>query len=133
MEVYDLEGRVDVDCDKDLIHRLRSVRRGKYAAIILCHDGRDNNQPSLYIHINGDLAYLHYFPDNQRQHPGFQAKGMMAGDCEDEVRFLMTSGTEADSITMPRETLVPVEAAYKAAEEFLRKPALPPSVSWSEL
>jgi hypothetical protein len=97
MEVYDLDGRVDLDCDKDLIHRLRSARRGKYGAIILRHDGRDNNQPSLYIHINGDLAYLHYFPDNQGQHPGFQAKGMMAGDCEEDVRFLMTSGMSLDA------------------------------------
>ena len=133
MKVYDREGRVDLDCDKDLIHRLRSVRKENYGAIILSHDGGDNDRPSLYIHINGDVAYLHYFPDNQGLHPGFQAKGMVPRDCEEEVHFLMTTGTEADSITMPRETLVPVEAAYKAAEEFLRKPALPPSVSWLEL
>jgi Immunity protein Imm1 len=72
-------------------------------------------------------------PTAQGRHPGFQAKGMMPRDCEEKVHFLMTTGTEADSITMPRETLVPVEAAYKAAEEFLHEAALPPSVSWFEL
>jgi hypothetical protein len=34
---------------------------------------------------------------------------------------------------MPRETLVPVEVAYRAAREFLREPVLPASITWWEL
>jgi hypothetical protein len=133
MEVYDLEGRVDVDCGEDLLHRLRSVRKGKYGAFILSHDSSDDSQPSLWIHINEGIAYLHYLPDYRGLHAGFQATGMTPRGCEEAVHFLMVTGAEADSITMPRETLVPVDAAYKGAEEFLHEPALPPSISWFEL
>jgi hypothetical protein len=133
MEVYDFEGRVDVDCGEDLLHRLRSVRKGKYGAFILSHDSGDGGQPSLWIQINEDIAYLHYLPDSRGLHAGFQAKDMMPGVCEEAVHFLMVTGTEADSFTVPRETLVPVDAAYKAAEEFLHEPALPPSITWFEL
>jgi hypothetical protein len=47
--------------------------------------------------------------------------------------FLMVTGTEADSFAMPQGTLVPVGVAYRAAEQFLREPYLPPSITWLEL
>lgn len=133
MEVHDFEGCVGVDSHEDLLHRLRSVRKGRHGAFILSHDSGGEDQPSLWIHINEGVAYLHYLPDGAGLHPGFQPRGMMPGGGEEAVRFLIVTGTEADAITMPRETLVPVEVAYRAAEEFLHEPALPPSVSWFEL
>jgi hypothetical protein len=53
--------------------------------------------------------------------------------CDDSVRFLLISGTDADAIEMPASTLVPVEVAYRAAKEFFLNPRLPDSVSWFEL
>jgi hypothetical protein len=129
MEIEDLAGRVSVDRDDELEHRLRSVRRGDYGAAILSHDDR----VSLWIHINNSFAYLHFFPDNTGRHLGFQPTGMSPENCDKDVHFLQIDGGEADSITMPCSTVVPVAVAYIAAREFLHDPVLPPSILWSEL
>ncbi len=129
MEIEDLAGRVSVNRDDELQHRLRTVRKGDYGAAVLSHDG----QVSLWIHINKDVAYLHFFRDNAGRHPGYQPTGMSPENCDEDVHFLQTDGGEADSITMPYSTLVPVAIAYEAAKEFLHDPVLPPSISWFEL
>jgi hypothetical protein len=130
MNVQDLDGKICVDHQKELLHRLRSVRKGPYGAFILFHD---QDGPSLWIHTNKDVAYLHFFPGNRVQHPGFQPTGMSPPNCAESVNFLITPGDEGDSIEMPREALVPATVAYNAATEFLRNPVLPPSVTWFEL
>jgi hypothetical protein len=129
MEIMDLAGRVSVDREDEVIHRLRSVRKDGYGAAILSHGG----QASLWIHINREIAYLHFFPDNTGGHPGFQPTGMSPEDCDERVQFLQTDAGEADSFAVPCSTLVPVAVAYEAAKEFLRNPVLPPSISWLEL
>jgi hypothetical protein len=128
MEIQDLAGTAIVDDDDELEHRLRTVRKGDYGAAVLSHGG----QASLWIHINKSVAYLHFFPD-RNHHPGFQPTGMTPSECDDEVHFLPIDGGEADSITLPCSTLVPVAAAYQAAKEFMHDPILPPSISWLEL
>jgi hypothetical protein len=50
-----------------------------------------------------------------------------------DVRFLLVGGTEADSVSPHWYQLVTVEAAHKAAIEFLHSASLPQSVSWFEL
>lgn len=120
-------------CDEELVRRLRSMRQGECGAAILNHDPDDSDQPSLFIHVNDGIAYLHYFPDSRGLHPGFQARGMAPESGERDVHFLMIMGAEADSFAMCPEALVAVEIAYRAAEEFLREPAPPPSASWLEL
>jgi hypothetical protein len=130
MYVEDLEGRVRVDREEDLEYRLQSVRKGGYGAFILWHIDKG---ASLWIHINKDVAYLHFFPAGLGKHPGFQPTGMSPAHCDERVHFLQTTGSEADSVTLPRETLVAVEVAYKAAKEFLHDPAPPSSITWFEL
>jgi hypothetical protein len=130
MYVEDLKDRIYVDRPEDLIDRLRSVRKGRYGAFFLSHD---DSGPSLSIHINGGVAYVHFFPDNLGRHPGFQPVGMSPIDCEESVHFLQTDGGEADSLTMPKQTLVSLEVAYRAATEFLNSPVLPASIRWLEL
>ena len=59
---------------------------------------------------------------------------MFPEGCEDRVHFVQIDGGEDASITMPKQTLVSLEAAYKAATEFFNMPTtLPSSISWSEL
>jgi hypothetical protein len=131
MYVHDLEGLVQVDRTEDLLNRLRSVRKGRYGAFILSHD---DVGASLWIHINGNVAYLHFFRETQStSHPGFQAWGMFPEGCEDCVHFLQIDGGDADAITALKQTVVSLEAAYKAAAEFLDTPTLPSSIRWSEL
>jgi len=131
MYVHDLDGWAQIDRPEDLLSRLRSVRKGPYGAFILSHD---DIGPSLWIHINGNVAYLHFFLESQStSHPGFQAWGMFPEGCEDRVRFVQIDGGEGASITMPKQTLVSLEAAYKAATEFIHMPTLPSSIRWSAL
>ncbi len=129
MEIEDFAGRVTVDCENELEHRLRSVRKGDYGAAVLSH----NDRVSLWILINNNVAYLHFFPDNTGRHPGYQPTGMLPEFCDMEVHFLQVDGGEADSITMPCTALVPVDIAYEAAREFLHEATLPPPISWLKL
>jgi hypothetical protein len=128
MELWDSDGCRRVAREDELLARLRSVRRGPDAAFILSHGGDD----SLWVHIHGDAAFLWFLPDRDGKHPGFVPDGMWPGD-HHEVRFLQTSGMQADSIVVPWWQLVPVEVAYKAAVAYLHAPTQPSSVSWFEL
>jgi immunity protein Imm1 of predicted polymorphic toxin system len=130
MEVEDLEGRTIVEDEAALDHRLRSVREGDFGAFILWHEGGGE---SLWVHVNKDVAYMHFFPDNEGKHPGYQPTGMSPAGCDAQVRFLQVGGSQGDAIVMPREALVPVAVAYRAAKEFLNEAALPASITWLEL
>jgi len=58
---------------------------------------------------------------------------MFPEGCEELVHFVQIDGGEGASITMAKQTLVPLEAAYKAATEFIQMRALPSSIRWSAL
>jgi hypothetical protein len=130
MHIDDFDGRTTVHDSSKLVAHLASVRRGPYGAFILSHT---DDGPSLWVHINGDVAYLHFFPDNSGDHAGFQATDMTPPKCDEEVHFLQTDGGEGASFDMWRGALVPVVVAYEAASEFLAAPARPPRVIWAEL
>ena len=130
MYIQDLRARSIVEREDELMQRLRSVRKGDFGAFILWHK---DGGPSLWIHTNKDLAYLHFFPDKSSDHPGLQPTGMSPMHCDASVKFLQTSGAEADSITVPQDKLVSVDLAYRAAIEFLHKPGASTSVSWFSL
>jgi hypothetical protein len=116
-------------CDEaELLARLRSDRRGPDGAFILSHGGA----ASLWVHIHGDAAFLWFQRDREGTHPGFVPDKMWSGERRG-VRFLLTSGCLADSIEVPWWQLVPVEAAYRAAVEYLHSPERPVSVTWFEL
>jgi hypothetical protein len=122
LEVWDFDGCTHVRDERELLARLRSDRRGPDGACILSHGGAE----SLWVHVHGTAAFL------DGKHPGFVPDGMWPGQRRG-VRFLQTSGFPADAIEVPWWQLLPVEAAYRAAVEFLRSPERPTSVSWFEL
>jgi len=57
MFIIGTTGRADINSDEVLARRLRTQRVGRYGAFILAHTEQG---PSLWIHINEDVAYLHY-------------------------------------------------------------------------
>jgi hypothetical protein len=128
VELLDFDGTCRVEDIERLLARLRSVRRGVDGAFILSHD----RKASLWVHIHEDVAFLCYFPDNEGRHPGFVPDGMWAG-AQREVRFRLVGGGESDSISVAWWQLLPVEAAYRAATEYLQSPSRPPSVTWFDL
>lgn len=128
MEVHDFDGQHHAGRDEELIARLRSIRRGQDGAFILSHGGKE----SLFVHINGEAAFLGYFPDCDGQRPMSVPDGMWV-DEQPDTRFLQVDGTESNAIWVSWTQLVPVDVAYQAAAEFMNSPALPPSVRWLEL
>ena len=128
MRVCDFDGTVDIADKTALIHRLRSVRRGRYGAFILSHQ---DLYPCLFVHFNDTLAYVHYF--RSEDHPGFQPNGLPPDGCTQGGHFLQVDGSEADSIDVPPCAVVAADIALSAACDFLKSSALPPSVSWFEL
>jgi hypothetical protein len=128
MELWDFDGCYEVARDDELLARLRSVRRGPDGAFILSHGGEE----SLFVHFHGDAGFLWFVPDRDGKHPGFVPQGMWPGERR-EICFLQTNGIQADSILVPWWQLVPEQAAYRAAVEYLHSPTPPSSISWLEL
>jgi hypothetical protein len=126
LELWGFDGCSQVNKDDELLSRLRSERRGPDAAFMLSHGGVD----SLWVHIHDNAAFLCYLPDRDGKHAGFVPDRMWDGERR-AVQFLQT--TEGDTIEVEWYQLVPVEAAYRAAVEYLHMEAPPPSVSWFEL
>ena len=77
MNVEDFETQVVIENEADLLSRLKSIRRGEYGTFILSHE---EDASLLCIHINREVAYLHYFPDDI--HPGYQVVGMTPDECK---------------------------------------------------
>ena len=128
MQLLDFDGECRIERDEDLLSRLRSVRRGSDGAFVLDHGGDE----SLWVHINGEAAFLYYFPFRDGRQAGFVPNDMWQGE-HLEVRFLLVDGFESDAIFPPWYQLVTVDTAYQAAIEFLHSPSLPESLTWLEL
>src|SRR5262245_39435770 len=126
--MHDFDGSCQVERDDELLARLRSVRRGDDGAFILSHGGPE----SLCLHVKGDAAFVWFCPGPDTGHAGFVADDMWLGE-EHDIRFRMVSEHAGDTIDVPWYQLLPVEAAYRAAVEYLHSPTRPTSVSWFEL
>jgi hypothetical protein len=46
---------------------------------------------------------------------------------------MQTDGLETEGLMVSRENVISVDAAYRAAVEFLQEPVLPASISWLDL
>ena len=129
MRVFDLEGETFVTTEEDLLARLERVRSGPFGIFILSHS---DSGPSLWVHINNDVAYLHYFPDGAGDHPGFQPEHSKYCAGTEQIRFILTDAG-LDPIFMAKDHLVATSMAYAVAKEYLKSDRLPPGISWFEL
>jgi hypothetical protein len=90
----------------------------------------DQKFPAINLLVRGNLAYLHYFPNED--HAGFasvgELKNLKAGG---ETKFLLENFV--DSVQIVNEYIVLFADALKAAQEFAKSPTLPKSIRWDEL
>ena len=128
MNVHDFDGGVTVENEDELLLRLQLVRNGEQGAFLLHHD---KDYPALAVHLNGNVAYLHYYP--AAHHAGYQAQDMSPANCAKKMKFLQVDGGEANAFHMPDYTLVSDETAFAAAIEFFRRAEIPLSISWCGL
>lgn len=84
----------------------------------------DSQYPYINVLIKGDLAYVHYF--EKEGHPGYQSIGRSTEDG-------MITINEEDQMIVPMDTLVSVDKAAKAGQEFLKTHILPNAIEWLEL
>ena len=128
MRIQDFDGTLESDDIEAVIERIRNKRRARYGAFHIC---AREEYPYLALHLNGDVAYLHYFPSDG--HPGFQPTVPDGTDVVADVHFLNLDGTESGAFDMPRSTLISVDDAVTAVREFARDSEPPPSIEWFEL
>jgi len=90
----------------------------------------DKRHPALTLLVKGNLAGLHYFPEES--HPGFVPAGNIAGLKSGEMTvFCMDKGGE--EIQVVNDAIVPFSSALVVAKEFFSSQALPKSIRWTEL
>ncbi len=125
---------IQITESSDLERLLRMNRSGDYAAFVM---QTPESSAEFWIHMNGDRAFVTYFPTTDGSHPGFQPEAGFGDGSEStsdrSVTFLQVGESWADRIEMPLETTVSVAQAVVAASEFLLCQDLPPSIKWFEL
>lgn len=92
---------------------------------------QDGGFPTLAIRVSGDVADLHFFPEDG--HPGFRCLGGVSLP-EDGMTKLVFEGCDPeDGEETPNRFIVPLERAISVAREFLGRQQMPSAVSWFEL
>jgi len=127
LRIQDFENTRNADDVNELERALR-VRHDDANSFWLSH-GKET-KPALSILVRGDLAYLHYFPDDS--HPGFSSIGA--------VRELKRDGTTTFFLDTPEQeqeivnsSIVSFSEAVKVAKEFFISKDLPEAIKWFEL
>jgi hypothetical protein len=126
MKVDDFGGVNEVHNSCELMAVLKKTYGPGANEFWLYHDGK---YPALTIWVKDNLATLHYFPGN---HPGFRSVGNMAELEKDGVTIFYTEST-LHKESAPNRFVVSLDAAVKAAMEFLLSKELPRSMEWFEL
>jgi len=86
--------------------------------------------PSINIMVNGDLAYVHYFPEER--HPGYASVGGLSHLSRGGItNFFHVPGDEPFDIL--NGAVVPFSEALKVAQEFAVSKDLPKCIPWNSL
>jgi hypothetical protein len=127
MRIQDYDTVWDVTEPAEIKAALRKRHGAGRNAFWLSHGS--NDFPTINIMVNGDLAYIHYFPE--RRHPGFSSIGMAPGlKSGGESVFFPSSSNEPLGIM--NEQVVGFSDAMKVAQEFAFSAAMPKSIRWFE-
>ena len=89
----------------------------------------NNDFPYINILAKGDVAYVHYFPEER--HPGFASAAKVPVDKPHETGVFFLYPTE--KVWILNGEVIPFSDALKAAKEFAITTAMPKSIQWFEL
>jgi hypothetical protein len=128
MRIQDFERVYDANASDEIDSAMAKRYGSGVNAFWLSHGS--SKYPSILILVNGDLASLHYFPEEG--HPGFRSVGTVQGlEPGGTTAFFMNNVKEEQPIL--NDSIVPLSTALKAAKEFSASTELPHSVEWFEL
>jgi hypothetical protein len=85
--------------------------------------------PALNILVKGNLAHVHYFPNED--HPGFASVAKLPVPRPDELRVFFINPTE--EIDILNGEVIPFSDALKAAQEFAVSATMPKCIRWNSL
>jgi hypothetical protein len=124
----------DFDSDRDLttpleIEAALSKRHGAGINSFWLSQGGEK-RPTINIMVNGDLAYVHYFPDDD--HPGFASVGGLSKLSRGGITHFFP-GLTAEPFDILNEAVVPFSSALKVAQEFAISSTMPRCIAWSSL
>jgi hypothetical protein len=128
MKIHDYDAAWDVTKPADIELALNRRHGTGRNAFWLSHGSKQF--PAINIMVNGELAYVHYFP--KEQHPGFASVGTVPGlRPGEETGFFLNSSIEP--LEIMNEAVVRFSDALRAAQEFAISVAMPNCIQWSEL
>ena len=115
----------------ELEDRIKSIRHGKYGAFIIY---KSDYGPQLFINVNSDLAYIHYFDDSSGANAGYQPDRSGQSDMPRmTIDFIQVDKDVANGFSMPMQCIVPLSDAIAAALEFFDVYKRPSCINWLQL
>jgi hypothetical protein len=127
MIIEDFKGTINSMNNAEIESAL-SNRYGKGAnEFWLSHS--DGRFPAMSILVKGDIAALHYFPEDQN--PGMTSVGK--GDLESNGTTIFYINSEKEKQEIPNGMIVPFSLALKAAMEFSSNKEPPRCIKWLSL
>jgi hypothetical protein len=86
--------------------------------------------PVINIMVKGDLAHVHYFPEDR--HPGFASVGRLP-DLRPNGDTVVFMNSSDEPVEIMNGAVVPFSDALKVAQEFAISATMPKCIQWFEL
>lgn len=126
LEIEDSQSKCLARTCEEVKRCLSKVYENESNAFYISKSGYE--YPLLTVHIKGEMAVVHYLPEDGN--PGFKSQGQLL-EPGSLVEFY--DSVCGDPITVPSESVVRVSDAVQAAIEFLQNGGLPTDIDWLEL
>jgi hypothetical protein len=127
MKVEDFETGLDITTLRELEAILKKRHGAGINSFWLGHVA--GGFPAINIVVKGDLAHVHYFPNED--HPGFASLAKLPGPTPNETSVFFIRPKE--KIWVLNDEVVPFSEALKAAQEFALSEAMPKCIQWRSL
>jgi hypothetical protein len=128
MRIQDYDSVCDVAKPADIEAALHKRHGAGRNAFWLSHGAE--LFPAINIMVKGDLAHVHYFPEER--HPGFASAGRLPGlKPKGDTVFFMNSSNEP--VEIMNSAVVRFSDALKAAQEFAISATMPKCIQWFDL
>jgi len=127
MRVEDFDAVHDVTTLADVQAALSKRHDAGINAFWLSHGSKKH--PAISILVKGDLAYVHYFPNED--HPGLASVAELPVPRPHETSIFFVSPNE--KVWILNGAVVPFSDALKAAQEFSVSRTLPKCIRWNSL